>query len=41
MYSKIVNPKFLLWSDNFEGLEKHFDPKVFTFVQNEKDRKPL
>jgi hypothetical protein len=32
--SKIVNPKFLLWSDNFEGLEKHFDPKVFTYVEN-------
>ena len=37
--SKIKNPKFLLWSDNFENLEQHFDPKVFTFVQNEKDQK--
>ncbi len=37
--SKIKNPKFLLWSDNFENLEKHFDPKVFTFVKNEKDKK--
>ena len=37
--SKIKNPKFLLWSDNFENLEKYFDPKVFTFVQNEKDKK--
>ena len=33
--SKIKNPKFLLWSDNFEGLEKHFDPKFFTYVEND------
>ena len=37
--SKLKNPKFLLWSDNFEKLDQHFDPKIFTFVQNEKDKK--
>jgi len=37
--SKIKNPRFLLWSDNFENLEQYFDPKVFTFVQNEKEKK--
>ena len=37
--SKIQNPRFLLWSDNFENLDKYFDPKVFTFVQNEKEKK--
>ena len=37
--SKLNNPKFLLWSDNFEKLDQYFDPKIFTFVQNEKDKK--
>ena len=37
--SKIQNPRFLLWSDNFENLEQYFDPKIFTFVQNEKEKK--
>jgi len=37
--SKIRNPRFLLWSDNFENLDRYFDPKVFTFVQNEKEKK--
>ena len=33
--SKITNPKFLLWSDNFVGIEKYFDPKIFTYVEND------
>ncbi len=37
--SKITKPKFLLWSDNFEGLEKYFDPKVFTYVENDPQNK--
>jgi len=39
--SKITNPKFLLWSDNFESLEKYFDPKVFTYVENDPQNKIL
>ncbi len=37
--AKLKNPKFLIWSDNFENIDQHFDPKIFTFVQNEKDKK--
>ena len=37
--SKLKNPKFLIWSDNFENLNQYFDPKTFTYVQNEKDKK--
>ena len=37
--AKLKNPKFLIWSDNFENIDQYFDPKIFTFVQNEKDKK--
>ena len=37
--SKISNPKFLLWSDNFENLEKYFDPSYFTYVKNDQNNK--
>ena len=37
--SKITNPKFLLWSDNFENLEKYFDPSYFTYVKNDQNNK--
>lgn len=37
--TKITNPKFLIWSDDFENLEKYFDPKIFTFVKNDIENK--
>jgi hypothetical protein len=37
--SKVLKPKFLLWSDNFDNLEQHFDPKIFTYVKNDKKNK--
>jgi len=33
--SRVENPKFLIWSDNFENLENHFDPNKFIFVKND------
>jgi len=37
--SKIPNPKFLIWSNDFENLEKYFDPNLFTFVKNNQNDK--
>ena len=37
--SKINNPKFLIWSNNFENLDKYFDPNIFTFVINNNENK--
>tara|TARA_Y100000590_G_scaffold467765_1_gene647879 strand:- start:173 stop:1111 length:939 start_codon:yes stop_codon:yes gene_type:complete len=37
--SKIANPKFLIWSDDFENLDNYFDPKIFTFVKNDINNK--
>jgi len=37
--SKIKNPKFLIWSNNFENLDQYFNPKLFTFVKNEIENK--
>jgi len=31
---KISNPKFFVWSNNFTDLDKIFDKKKFTFVEN-------
>ena len=39
--SKIDKPKFLIWSDNFDYLDKYFDPNLFTFVKNDSDNKIL
>mgnify|MGYP002883908230 CR=1 FL=1 len=39
--SKIDNPKFLIWSDNFTNLQKYFDPNSFTFVENNSNDKIL
>jgi len=39
--SKIESPKFLIWSDNFKGVQKHFDPSSFIFVENNLDDKIL
>ena len=39
--SKIINPKFLIWSDDFENLDNYFDPKIFTFVKNDIENKIL
>ena len=33
--SKINKPRFLLWSDNFDNLNKYFDTNTFTFVKND------
>ena len=35
---KIDNPKYLIWSNNFDNLEKYFDNKKFTFVINDKNK---
>ncbi len=35
---KINNPKYLIWSNNFDNLDKYFDSKKFTFVINDKDK---
>ena len=34
--TKISNPKFFLWSNNFEGLSSHFPQKEFTLIENDK-----
>lgn len=31
---KLDNPKFFIWSDEFDGLEEHFSSKNFCFVNN-------
>ena len=28
-----------MWSDNFENLEKYFDPSYFTYVKNDQNNK--
>ncbi|MAH54304.1 MAG: alpha-1,2-fucosyltransferase [Pelagibacteraceae bacterium] len=38
---KIKNPKFLIWSDNFENLGNYFDPHIYTFVENDSENKIL
>ncbi len=35
---RIDNPKYLIWSNNFDNLDKYFDTKKFTFVINDKDK---
>ena len=35
---KVNNPKYLIWSNNFDNLEKYFDSKKFTFVINDNDK---
>ncbi len=35
---KIDNPKYLIWSNNFDNLDKYFDSKKFIFVINNKDK---
>jgi len=37
--SKVKNPKFLLWSDNFENLNNYFNQDTFTFVKNDPENK--
>ena len=35
---RIDNPKYLIWSNNFNNLENYFDNKKFTFVINNEDK---
>jgi hypothetical protein len=35
---KITNPKFLVWSNDFSGLERYFNKDKFIFVKNEDDK---
>ncbi len=35
---KIDNPKYLIWSNDFNNLEKYFDSKKFIFVVNDNDK---
>ena len=32
--NKIDNPKFFIWSNDFEGLSEHFNINEFTFIEN-------
>ncbi len=36
--NKIKNPLYLVWSNDFTGLEKYFDTKKFIFVENNDDK---
>ena len=36
--NKVKNPLFLIWSNDFNGLEKFFDQKSFIFVKNENNK---
>lgn len=36
--NKITNPKYLIWSNDFTGLEKYFDKSKFFFVENKNDK---
>ena len=36
--NKINNPLYLVWSNDFIGLEKYFDTKKFIFVENNNDK---
>ena len=35
---KITNPKYLIWSNSFNDLEKYFNTEKFTFVINKNDK---
>ena len=35
---RIDNPKYLIWSNDFDNLDKYFDTKKFIFVMNSKDK---
>ena len=35
---RVNNPKYLIWSNNFDNLEKYFDTKKFIFVVNDNDK---
>ena len=37
--SKINNPKFFLWSNNYDGLHNHFPSNAFTMILNENNLK--
>ena len=43
--SKIINPKFFIWSNNFNNLEKYFPKSEFTHIKNNENltegRRPL
>ena len=35
---RVDNPKYLVWSNNFDNLEKYFDTKKFIFVVNDNNK---
>ena len=35
---KVNNPKYLIWSNNFDNLKKYFDTEKFIFVINDNDK---
>ena len=35
---RIDNPKYLIWSNDFDNLDKYFDTKKFIFVMNNEDK---
>ena len=36
--NKIENPKFFIWSNDFEGLSDHFNINEFTFIENKNNQ---
>ena len=34
MEKRLSNPKFFIWTNDFYGIEKNFDPNKFFYVQN-------
>ena len=36
--NKIENPKFFVWSNNFDGLSDHFNNSEFTFIENKNNK---
>jgi len=36
--TKIPNPKFFIWSNDFTDMENYYDPSEFIFIKNEKNK---
>ena len=36
--SKVKNPKFLLWSNDFNNLDEYFPPEQFIYINNNEDK---
>ena len=36
--TKIPNPKFFIWSNDFTDMENYYDPSEFIFIKNVKNK---